>query len=159
NGRRIVGRHPLTDGDQVTLCDYILGFQADPHAEGGTETILKQVDARVSNADLFAENPEKKLQTILLLARHLGQALDLEKLLHNLLLLFPLAERGLVVLCERNRLVVRAQRTRRRGPADFSYSRTVIRAAIEGGRGILSEDVHADEQFVGSSTLGAVDAT
>jgi serine phosphatase RsbU (regulator of sigma subunit) len=163
NGRRIVGRHPLSDGDQVTLCDYILEFQADPHGEGGTESILIQVDAGVSNPDLFAENPEEKLRTILLLAQQLGQTLELEplldKLLQNLLQLFPLADRGLVVLCERNRLIVRAQRTRRRGQANFSYSRTVIRKAIEGGRGILSEDVHADERLVGSSTLDAVDAT
>jgi serine phosphatase RsbU (regulator of sigma subunit) len=162
NGRRITEAEPLADGDQLTLCDYLLRFHADKPAEG-LEAILDQVEARVSNAALFAENPEQKLQTILLLAQNLGQTLDLEpllnKLLQNLLQLVPLADRGLVVLCEGNRLVARAQHSRRHGDADFSFSRTVIRKAIEGRSGILSENVHADEQFSASSTLAAVDAT
>jgi phosphoserine phosphatase RsbU/P len=163
NGRRTVGRQRLTDGDQLTLCDYVLGFQEGPRPGSGTEVILEQVEARVSNADLFAENPEQKLQTILQLAQNLGQTLDLQplldRLLQNLLHLLPLADRGLVVLCEGDQLLVRARRSRRGGSADFSYSRTVIRKAIEAGHGILSEDVHADEQFLDSSTLAAVDAT
>jgi serine phosphatase RsbU (regulator of sigma subunit)/pSer/pThr/pTyr-binding forkhead associated (FHA) protein len=163
NGKRITGRRPLTEGDKLMLCDFVLGFQAVRPTEGGSQAILEQVDARVSNAALFAENPEQKLQTILVLAQNLGQTLELtpllDRLLQNLLQLFPLADRGLVVLCEDSQLIVRAQRSRLPGGADFSYSRTVIRKAIEVGRGILSEDVHADEQFVASSTLAAVDAT
>jgi serine phosphatase RsbU (regulator of sigma subunit)/pSer/pThr/pTyr-binding forkhead associated (FHA) protein len=159
NGRPLAGRQRLQDGDQVTVGKYVFGFQASAQ----TGTILEQVDASISNATLFAEHPEKKLQSILLLAQHLGQTLDLEplldKLLQNLLQLFPLADRGLVVLCEDDRLVMRARRTRQSGEADFSYSRTVIRKAIEVGRGILSEDIHADEQFTITSTLNAVDAT
>jgi serine phosphatase RsbU (regulator of sigma subunit) len=163
NGQRIAGPTRLTNGDQVALSDYVLGFQEEADDPGRTAAILEQVDARISNAALFAENPEKKLQTILLLAQNLGQTLDLEplldRLLQNLLQLFPLADRGLIVLCEGSRLIVRAQRTRRAGNADFSYSRTVIRKAIEAGRGILSEDVHSDQQFIGSSTLAEVEAT
>src|SRR5262249_25114859 len=111
----------------------------------------------------FAENPEQKLQTILVLAQDLGQTLELtpllDRLLQNLLQLFPLADRGLVLLCEDSQLIVRAQRSRRPGRADFSCRGTVIRKEIEAGGGILSEDVHADEQFTGSTTLAAVDAT
>src|SRR5262249_18804959 len=34
NGRRIAGREALSDGDQLTLSDYVLGFQTDaPEAE------------------------------------------------------------------------------------------------------------------------------
>jgi serine phosphatase RsbU (regulator of sigma subunit)/pSer/pThr/pTyr-binding forkhead associated (FHA) protein len=159
NGRRLTGRHQLADGDQVTVGKYVFRFQATSR----TENIVKQVDARVSNPALFVENPEQKLQTVLRLAQHLGQTLDLnpllDKLLQNLLQLFPLADRGLVVLCEDDQLVVRAKRTRQDGDAQFSYSRTVIRKAIEVGHGILSEDIHADEQFAITSTLNAVDAT
>jgi serine phosphatase RsbU (regulator of sigma subunit) len=162
NGWRIDGPTRLADGDQVALSDHVLGFQSEAEDQGGAAAILEQIDARVSNAALFAENPEKKLQTVLLLAQNLGQALELEplldRLLQNLLQLFPLADRGLIVLCEGSRLVVRAQRTRRGGSADYSYSRTVIRQALDAGRGILSEDVHKDEQFTGSSTLAAFDA-
>jgi serine phosphatase RsbU (regulator of sigma subunit) len=162
NGRRIVGSQPLADGDQVTVGDYVLKFQTEADSESGTAEILEQVDAKVANASLFADNAQEKLQTILLLAQDLGQTLDLkpllDRLLQNLVHLFPLADRGLVVFCEGNRLVVRAQRTRR-GDDSFSYSRTVIRKAIELGHGILSEDVHADDQFASSSTLSSLDVT
>src|SRR5262249_37407029 len=133
NGHRIAGPKPLKDGDRLTLCNFVLGFQADPEPESATGAIREQVDALVSNADLFADNPQQKLQTVLQLAQNLGQTLELQplldKLLENLLQLFPLADRGLIVLCEGNRLVVRAQRKRRKGDADISYSRTVIRTA------------------------------
>ena len=162
NGERIAERQPLTDGDELTFCDYVLGFrQSEMRSAAGSATILEQVDARVDNVGLFADKPEHKLQTILLLAQDLGQALELDplldRLLKNLLQLFPLADRGLVVLCEEERLVVRAQASRRRGDADFSFSRTVLRKAIAAGRGILSEDIHADAQFSASTTLAGVD--
>jgi serine phosphatase RsbU (regulator of sigma subunit) len=164
NKQRIVRPTPLTDGDQVKVIEYVLGFQAEADSEDGAATIFEQVDAKVSNAALFAENPAKKLQTVLLLAQNLGQTLELEplldRLLEHLLQLLPLADRGLVVLCQGSQLIVRAQRTRRGGQADFSYSRTVIRTALEAGRGILSEDVHADEQFAdGGASLDDVDVT
>jgi serine phosphatase RsbU (regulator of sigma subunit) len=156
NGQPIVGRRALTAGDRLTIGEYVLGFQVPVHAEG----VLEQVDAHVSNSSLFADNPAQKLETILRLARDLGQTLDLEpllnRLLQNLLQVFPLADRGLIVLCEDDRLVVRAQCSRRHADADFSYSRTVLRQAIERGRGILSENVHADEQF-NSRSLADID--
>ena len=143
--------------------EYLLAFCADP--QGGTTggKVLEEVDVNAKNVALFAENPEQKLQAVLLLAQNLGLALErgplLDKLLENLLELFPLADRGLVVLCEGDRLMVRAQRVRGNADADFSYSQTVIRKALQAGRGILSEDVHSDEQFEASRTLTAMGAT
>jgi serine phosphatase RsbU (regulator of sigma subunit) len=163
NGERIAGRKPLADGDRLKVGDCVLAFYTDIAPPSGLTTILEQVDPSAANTALFAENPEHKLQTVLVLAQDLGQALELDplldQLLENLLRLFPLADRGLVVLCEGDRFTVRAHRSRRRGDTSFPFSRTVIRAALEAGRGILSEDAHGDQRFHGSSTLSDVETT
>ncbi len=158
-GGRLVGSRLLTDGDQLELCEYVLVFHDDPPAGTSTSAILEQVSVGTNNAALFAENPAQKLQTVLHLAQHLGQTLEvqplLDNLLHHLLQLFPLADRALAVLCEGSRLVVKAQRSRRRGEEDFPFSRTVVRQALEDGVGLLSDDLQSDERFRVSGTVGA----
>jgi serine phosphatase RsbU (regulator of sigma subunit)/pSer/pThr/pTyr-binding forkhead associated (FHA) protein len=160
NGNRLKSDTPLADGDQLRIGDFVLTFHREAPAPEPEAIIRERVEVAASNPVLFAEKPEQKLQTILVLAQQLGQTLELQplldKLLNNLIQLFPLADRGLVVLCEGTRLVVRAQRSRR-GDTDFSYSRTVIRKAIEEGRGLLTEDVHSDQRFTASSTLDTVE--
>ena len=70
---------------------------------------------------LFSHNAAYKLQVVLAIASELGRALELDpvlgRLLDHLLHLFPQADRGMALLCEGDRLVVRAQRTRRDGRA------------------------------------------
>ena len=63
--------------------------------------------------------------------RHLARTLELEpllnKLLDHLLQLFPQADRGLVLLCEGDRLMLRALRGRHTSQTDSApYSRTVV---------------------------------
>jgi sigma-B regulation protein RsbU (phosphoserine phosphatase) len=160
-GQRLRDAKLLADGDELTICEFRLVFSAEAAPEEQSGTIQEEIVVAAGNKTLYTEKPEQKLQTVLLLAQQLGQALDLEtlldKLLQNLMQLFPLADSGLVVLCEGSRLVVRAQRVRNRGDADFTYSRTVIRKALELGCGVLSEDLHADKQFSSSSTLDALE--
>ncbi len=163
NGQRLAGGQTLVDGDELTICDFHLVFSAAAAVpEESTGIIQEEIVVAAANRALFAEKPEQKMQTVLLLAQHLGQALDLEplldKLLQNLMQLFPLADRGLVVLCEGSRLVVRARRVRNSGDPSFSYSRTVIRKALDVGCGVLSKDVHTDKQFNPSSTLDSFEA-
>ena len=162
NGQRLENGRTLADGDELTICEYRLAYWHEPAADEGRRTTREEIVA-ASNAALFAERPEQKLQAVLMLAQQLGQALEvgplLDRLLHNLLQLFPRADRGLVVLCEQERLVVPAQKTRRGGDSDFSYSRTVIRKALQDGRGILSDDVHADRQFEATGSIAALEAT
>jgi serine phosphatase RsbU (regulator of sigma subunit) len=68
--------------------------------------------------------------------------------------LFPQADRGMVLLLEEDRLVVRAQRSRHgRDDAAYPYSRTVVQQALKEGVGLLSEDVQADRRFDSSATL------
>src|SRR5262249_11383945 len=120
--------------------------------------IRATVEADLTNQSLYAQNPAYKLQVVLEIARSLGHTLELDvllgKLLDQLLRLFPQADRGMVVLCERDHLVVRAQRSRREGEQpDYPFSRTVVNRALTDGTGILSEDVPDDKNLVLSATL------
>src|SRR5205823_8008891 len=125
---------------------------------GEAQVIRARVDAQLSNHTLFNQNPAQKLQVVLQIAQDLGQTLDLDPLLNRLLghlfRLFPQADRAMVLLSEKDRLVVRAQRTRLQGSGgDFAYSRTIVRKVLEEGVGILSEDVRGDRNLVLSATL------
>jgi serine phosphatase RsbU (regulator of sigma subunit) len=160
NGARINGKVPLTEQDTLQIGPYELALQPDP-GSGVNEAapiIRSRVDAAPSNSTLFAQNPAYKLQVVLEIAQHLGHTLDLEpllgRLLEQLLRLFPQADRGMVLLCERDRLVVRAQRSRHRTEnGDYPYSRTLVRRALDEGVGLLSEDVGGDQKLQLTATL------
>jgi serine phosphatase RsbU (regulator of sigma subunit) len=161
NGVRIAIRTPLTEGDEVRIGPYAFRLHADrPHTPTPTPDpiIRASIDATTSNPTLFTQNAAYKLQVVVAIARDLGPALELDpvlgRLLDHLLHLFPQADRGTAVLVDGDRLAVRAQRTRREGPqGDFPFSRTVVRKALDGGVGLLSEDVGRDLQLELSATL------
>jgi sigma-B regulation protein RsbU (phosphoserine phosphatase) len=161
NGHRIGGRMLLSENDILQIGPYELSLVLDP-ASSSTEPaqiIKARVEAQPSNHTLFSQqNPAQKLQVVLQIAQDLGHTLDLDpllgKLIDHLLRLFPQADRGMVLLCEKDRLVVRAQRTRHLGASgDYPYSRTIVRRALDEGVGILSEDVRGDRNLVLSATL------
>jgi serine phosphatase RsbU (regulator of sigma subunit) len=152
---------PLTERDTLQIGPYILGLRGDAPAPllDSDHVVRASVNAVPSNQTLYTQNPAYKLQVVLEIAQHLGHTLDVDpllgKLLDHLLRLFPQADRGMVLLCERDdRLVVRAQRSRRKGEqADYPYSRTIVRRALNDGAGLLSEDVGGDSNLVLSATL------
>jgi serine phosphatase RsbU (regulator of sigma subunit)/pSer/pThr/pTyr-binding forkhead associated (FHA) protein len=160
NGARVNGRVPLTERDLLQIGPYVLSLRPDseerpPEAD---QIIRAQVDVAPSNQTLYTQNPAYKLQVVLEIAQHLGHTLEmgplLGRLLEHLLRLFPQADRGMVLLCESERLVVRAQRSRQAGEqADFPYSRTIVKRALEDGVGLLSEDVRVDANLPLSATL------
>jgi sigma-B regulation protein RsbU (phosphoserine phosphatase) len=165
NGRRISGPTPLTERDALQIGPYLLGLRPDP-APPATNTlplpdqiIRAQVSAAPSNHTLFNQNPAHKLQVVLEIAQHLGRTLEMEpllsRLLEHLMRLFPQADRGMVLLCEGERLKVRAQHSRHKSEAqgDYPYSRTIVRRALEEGVGLLSEDVGDDPNLVLTATM------
>jgi serine phosphatase RsbU (regulator of sigma subunit) len=79
----------------------------------------------------------------------------LGRLLEHLLRLFPQADRGMVILCEGDRLNVRAQLSRNKSEPqqEYPYSRTIVGRALEEGVGLLSEDVGGDPNLVLSATM------
>jgi serine phosphatase RsbU (regulator of sigma subunit) len=161
NGMRVTGRTPLTERDALQIGPYTLHLQDEPATPPPDErepVVRATVNAQSSNHTLFTQNPAYKLQVVLEIAQHLGRTLQtdalLGRLLDHLLALFPQADRGLVILCQGERLVVQAQRSRLPGmPQEFPYSRSVVRRALDEGVGLLSEDVPADPKLVLTATL------
>jgi phosphoserine phosphatase RsbU/P len=160
NGKRILGRMPLTEADTLQIGPYVFALRPEPNlrATDSDPVIRTQVNVVPSNLTLYAQNPALKLQVVLEIAQHLARTLEtdvlLGKLLEHLFRLFPQADRGMVLLCEGERLVVRSQRTRgSTNPTDFPYSRTIVKKALDDGVGILSEDVPGDHRFVTTATL------
>lgn len=164
NGRRISGPTPLTAQDALQIGPYVLHLRDDPPATPNPlplpdQIVRAQISAAPSNHTLFSQNPAHKLQVVLEIAQHLGRTLEMEpllsRLLEHLLRLFPQADRGMVLLCEGDRLKVRAQHGRHAKPAqdDYPYSRTIVRRALDEGVGLLSEDVGGDPHLVLSATM------
>jgi sigma-B regulation protein RsbU (phosphoserine phosphatase) len=163
NGRRVQGRTTLTERDALQVGPYVLHLQGDsPTPSPESEPIVRaSISALSSNHSLFSQNPAHKLQVVLEIAQHLGRTLELDpllgRLLDHLLRLFPQADRGTVLLCEKDTLTIRAQRSREPGgPPDFPISRTLVRRALDEGAGLLSENVPADSKIVLSATLAAL---
>jgi serine phosphatase RsbU (regulator of sigma subunit) len=165
NGRRIPphARVPLTDRDTVQIGPYLFALRETPN--GGAEpplVVREAVSAVTLHQGLFAQDPAAKLQLVLEIAQHLGRTLDLEalldKLLEQLLRLFPPSDRAMVILNEDGKLVVRAQRGRPgRDVATYPFSRTVVRRALDEGVGLLSDDVRNDRRFKSSTTITGLD--
>lgn len=160
NGRRISERTPLRDRDALQIGPYVFTLKPEPSLrQTESELVIRsQVPAQTSNRTLYAQNPAHKLQVVLEIAQDLGHGLDtstlLARLVDQLLRLFPLADRGMVLLGDADRLTVKAQKARGAvATPDFSYSRTIVKTALEEGVGILSEDAGADRRFSASATL------
>lgn len=164
NGRRISGPTPLSMGDALQIGPYVLNMCDDPPAPANPPPlpdpiVRAQISAAPSNTSLLSQNPAYKLQVVLEIAQHLGRTLEmgplLNRLLEHLLRLFPQADRGMVLLCEGERLKVRAQHSRHKSEdqGDYPYSRTIVRRALEEGVGLLSMDVNSDPNLELSATL------
>src|SRR4029453_3645086 len=104
--------------DTLQIGPYELSLVLDPVSNPAepAQVIRARIDAQPSNHTLFAQDPARKLQVMLQIAQDLGHSLELDlllmRLLDHLLKLFPVVGRGMVVLCEGEKLVVRAQRSR-----------------------------------------------
>jgi serine phosphatase RsbU (regulator of sigma subunit) len=162
NGRRLVPHAPtpISDQDTVQIGPYVFGLRdTAPAATTDPPMVVREaVNALTIHQGLFANDPAAKLQVVLEIAQHLARTLDvdvlLDKLLEQLMRLFPQADRALVILVEGDRLVVPAQRGRTgRDVGRVPFSRTIVRRALDEGVGLRSDDVKNDERFQASSTI------
>src|SRR6267142_369546 len=107
NGRRIHERSLLTEEDALQIGPYALAVHPDPSPppvdvpdEG--LIIREQVSATLTNHTLYNQNPAQKLQVVLEISQLLARTLEVEplldKLLDQLLRLFPQADRAMVLL-------------------------------------------------------------
>lgn len=156
NDRQITGRVRLEDGDRVRVADIPLVFRS--HRPEVSETlgesamvVLRSLDVRHGPDVILTVNAEAKLRAVLQITRALGPTLELEtilsKMLDGLFEIFPIADRGLVLLIEGDRLVPRAVKHRHEWQESIQYSKTIVHRAMDGRQAILSEDAAVDERF------------
>jgi serine phosphatase RsbU (regulator of sigma subunit) len=179
NSQAIPPRQPilLHDNDKVQVGPVIMQVRLDatPPVEDGPPNITHTISAQPSNLSLYSNNPAHKLRVVLEIGRVLGTTLDLDtildRLLGHLFSLFPQADRGMVLLLERegggrrlddstSQLIfrVRAQRVRQAGARqDFPFSRALVGRALESGEGLLSENVISDPNVPLTRTMAALE--
>ena len=165
NGLRLEPNVPMaiSDRDRLQIGPYVFALSADGASgtAGSTESNLvvrEKLSAGAFSKGLYGQDPAHQLQVVLEIAQNLSRTLELDPLLDRLLeqimRLFPQSDRALVILYEGDKLMVRAQRSRgRRDETAIPYSRTIVRRALEEGVGLLSEDVQQDQRFEASDTL------
>jgi sigma-B regulation protein RsbU (phosphoserine phosphatase) len=165
NGMRLTAHapSPISERDTLQIGPYVFALRlmdgAGPLTPIESNLVVREkLSAIALNQSLYGQDPSHKLQVVLEIAQNLSRTLELDplldKLLEQVMRLFPQSDRSLVVLYEGDKLLVRAQRSR--GGHDetaIPYSRTIVRNALEEGVGLLSEDVQTDQRFRGSETV------
>lgn len=175
NEQRIANRAPLTDGDQLLICDQTFVFSSGreprPFDGTGTSSLAEMVDdstpssARASvmaTLDVaggsaswrLSAKPEVKLAALVEISNSLAMTLSVEdilpKLLDSLFKIFVQADRGFVVMRPKpdGPLVPVAVKSRRAGDEEKArISRTIVEEAISARKAILSADAATDERF------------
>jgi len=165
NGQRLTPHSPtaLTERDALQIGPYVFALRL-PGATLKAEpnlVVRETVSASSVPAGLLGPDAGAKLQVVLEISQQLSRTLDLdqllEKVLHQVLRLFPQADRALAILCEGEQFVLRAQQSRREHIEELPFSRTIVRRALGEGVGLISDDVQKDHRFLASTTLTSID--
>lgn len=169
NGKRMVPNLPVTLSaeDTFQIGPYLFALRELPEpekneTEESSHVVRETVSATSLNEKLFAQDAAAKLQVVLEIAQQLSRTLELDplldKLLEQLLRLFPNADRVMAILCEGKQLVVRAQRGRPgRDMTKLPFSRTIVQRALDEGIGLISEDLQSDKRYETSHSITSLD--
>ena len=182
NGVEVQSPVRLSNGDHIRICDVLLVYEdmklalLTPGEEDASSTILFQdgddpsVESRMAVMDgsgLFpgrSVSAEIKLKVLLDIGRGLGTAIVLEdvlpKLLDNLFVVFPAADRGFVILSDPRTGGLVPKAVRSRDPSDnaeFRVSRTVVETAMASKEALLSSDASQDSRFDASASIVNLD--
>lgn len=184
NGRMIEGRAQLHENDRVKICDLLFTFHLEPpgapvggaaseSSEGSGSELPVMVDDNEGNSTVMSTlsvansgnlrvevRPEAKLKAMIEISRNLATAVSLEdvlpKILDSLFKVFTQADRGFVLLVERDSgvMVPKAVRYRRPGQEEtIRVSRTIIQKVMEQKEAILSADAASDQRFEMSQSV------
>ncbi len=145
----------LSHKDEIGIGSFLLRFE---DKETSPEfTIHARTAANTANTDLYQGNAAHKLQVILRLSADLGRSLEvndlLSRVLDHLLILFPHAERGLVILLEDGRPSVRAQKQRSGFQNPPRFSASIVQKVASEGMGIFAEDLQTDSRFADAQSI------
>ncbi len=155
NGQRIDQPVPLSSGHLIQIGEVQLSYstQAVQIQEGAQDqsTVFAAIDMAGSSDIIHpAVKPEQKLRALQQITMAFGSTLVLseilEKVLASLFEIFPRAERGFVLLEDRERhiLAPEAIRTRTGPPGDLSISKSILQRVLNNGQAILSKDIAAE---------------
>jgi len=174
NNKRLVPNSPVSfyDEDRLQIGPFVFTLRSErrsdrppPADEGAAEpelVIRETINATSVSSNILGPDAASRLHAVLEITKHLARALDvdhlLNKLLEQLMLLYPQADRSLVVLSQDGNLDLRAQLARRPSEDNKTpFSRTIVRKALAEGVGLLSDDVKRDERFLPSTTLTSLE--
>lgn len=156
SGLALTGEQPTIDDESriLHLRDLIEEPSFDP-------PLVEELDSRRSEDSRTDVNPETKLRAVLEIARALGGELRVDKLLPTVLEKlfgsFPQAEQGFILLKDqetaRLRVMATKSRTNTRSGEAVVVSMTVVRAAMDSGKALLSGNVQDDTRFNKSTSL------
>src|SRR5260370_6388635 len=168
NGKRLTPNapSPLTERDTFKIGPYLFGLRQAPptasDAEEPSHVVRETISATSLHEKLFTQDPATKLQVVLEIAQQLARTLELDplldKLLEQLMKLLPQSDRIMVILCEEDKLILRAQRTRQgHDLSSTSFSRTIVKRALDEGIGLLSEDLQTDKNYQAVHSITSLD--
>ncbi|HEV3005226.1 MAG TPA: SpoIIE family protein phosphatase, partial [Pirellulales bacterium] len=148
---------PPSSGSSLSL------VMEDGDANSSNSTIMSTLDVKSSRASgviAGTVNPELKLRALLEISRNLSSTLTLDeilpKILDSLFKIFLQADRGFVILQEREGapLILKAAKHRRPGNEDtIRASRTIVNQAMTLKEAILSADAASDSRFDSSQSI------
>lgn len=188
NGQQTEGRFALSDNDRIKICDLLFTFHKaavnrkssqgqvtipddartmivdDEGAPPTGSTIMSTLDVKSSRSGLrMSVNPEVKLKALVEMTKNLGAAISLEvvlkKILDSLFVIFAQADRGFVVLQEREGapLIPKTSKHRRADTEEATrISRTICNQVMSNGQAILSADAASDSRFDSSQSIADV---
>ncbi len=149
-------RVELHDRDEIHIGPFTLYFDSGPESEPQL-WIRAELPAHTTHRPLVQEDAGRKLAAVLEVTRQLAQTLELDdllpRLLEHLLGLFPQADRGVILTCKGEDLLVRAVRGRTTRVGEPAYSRSVVRRALAEGVGVLADNALDDPRFTKAQTL------
>ena len=168
NGKRIAANRPtpVNEGDTFQIGPYLFGLRPSPalaaEPDEPSHVVRETVSVTSMSNQLFAQDAATKLQVVLEIAQHLSRTLEIDpllnKLLEHLMKLFPNADRIMAILCDGNDLIVRAQRIKPdQDLSALSYSKTIVRRALDEGIGLISEDLQSDQEYNSSQSITSLD--
>jgi len=170
NGEFLQGERRLRNGDQIKICDHIFEFYSSLVAMSDDEDsskILGSIEVATSSRLGPKHRTEERLLAILDISRDLGNTLHLrevlEKTLGSLFRIFPQAERGFILLRQRegagSEPIVEAVKQREDSAATMSVSTTVFAHVMDHAKAILSENLVDDSRFDNPRSLQGIKRT
>ncbi len=173
NGIPLTAPRRLEEGDELFICGHRLTFfQESPEGDSSLAVVVdedEEDDDQSSSSDAMIvsqqdiprpstdegldKHTEAKLRAVLGINRAIGASLSLSdvlpRLLDGLLLAFPQADRGFVLLAQQpsGKLRLRARKMKRPGEGPPRLSRTLIDRVASSRQAILSADASSDSRF------------